>query len=221
VLEAVRIGRVVNDRVLLQDISLTVQPGQRIALVGPSGSGKTLLLRALAMLDPLNHGEIRWQHQTISGAAVPRFRSQVMYLHQRPSLLEGTVEENLRQPFLLRVHREKSFDPQRVTALLDSVDRDATFLQKKQRDLSGGESQLAAIIRAIQLDPSVLLLDEPTSALDALAVQLVESLVTRWFEEKPQQRATIWVSHDAQQASRTSTILQKIRDGRLENGAGI
>lgn len=214
-LEAIGVGRKAGDAWLLDDVSLSVCLGQRYALVGPSGSGKTLLLRSLAMLDPIDAGEIRWRGDVVVGKQVPTFRSRVVYLHQRPALLEGTVEENLRQPFSLRVHRDKQFDRARIVSLLDSMGRTNAFLSKQQRDLSGGEAQLTALLRAMQLDPDILLLDEPTAALDDDATELVESLVTNWLDRQSTDRATVWVTHDHEQARRVSATLLHIRDGRL------
>ncbi|QDU92527.1 ABC transporter ATP-binding protein [Lignipirellula cremea] len=214
-LQALGLRRTGRGRVLLEDVSLSVRGGDRIALLGPSGSGKTLLLRALGMLDPLAAGEIHWRGQPVRGNEVPRFRSQVIYLHQRPALVEGAVEENLRQPYSLRAHADKRFQRDRIVAWLESLGRDASFLAKQQRDLSGGESQLAALLRAIQLDPILLLLDEPTATLDGLAAGQVETLVEAWLNDQPTTRATVWVTHDHEQARRVSTSVLHIREGKL------
>lgn len=117
-LAAVGIHRRDADRILLQDLSVAIRGGDRIAIVGPTGSGKTLLLRSLAMLDPVDAGEIRWQEQTVSGNQIPQFRCRVIYLHQRPALVEGSVEDNLRQPFSLRVHCRKTMCRDRLVELL-------------------------------------------------------------------------------------------------------
>lgn len=191
-------------RLLLDGVSMGLEAGDRMALVGATGSGKTLLLRGLAMLDPLDGGEVLWRGQRVSGAYVPLYRSRVIYLHQRPAIVEGTVEDYLRQPFLMQVHRARHFVRRRIVSLLESLQRDESFLAKLQRDLSGGEAQLAALLRAMQLDPNVLLLDEPTAALDAATGMMVEKLIANWLEERPSERATVWVSHDMQQAQRVS-----------------
>lgn len=215
-LEANGIVRKTGESWLLNDIRLTVRASQRIALVGSSGSGKTLLLRALALLDPIDAGEIRWHGNVVLGNKVPLFRSQVVYLHQRPTLMEGTVQENLQQPFSFRVHRDKRFNRARIISLLNSLGRTETFLTKRQRELSGGEAQLAALLKAMQLDPDMLLLDEPTAALDSETTEMVESLVCCWFKEQPDARATIWVTHDAEQARRVSSAVFQVHDGRLD-----
>lgn len=217
-LEAKGLHRLAGERVLLDNISLSVQGGARIAIVGPTGSGKSLLLRSLAMLDPIDAGEVHWRGQTVHGSDIPIFRSQVIYLHQRPALVEGTVEENLRQPYLLRVHRDKHFDRERVARLLSSLGRSNSFLSQRQRDLSGGESQLTALLRAVQLDPAILLLDEPTAALDPDSTAMVESLVIEWLNEMPSYRATVWVTHDHEQSRRISNAMLHIHGGKLSEG---
>lgn len=203
------------DTRLLHDVTLSVSGGDRICIVGPTGSGKTVLLRALAMLDPLHGGEIRWQGNPVAGARIPVYRSQVVYLHQQPALDDGTVEDNLRFPFSLKVHQERSFDPERMRGWLRKLQRSERFLSKQTRDLSGGEKQLAALLRALQLDPLILLLDEPTAALDPETTQLVEQAVRSWLEEDPTQRATVWVSHDRQQVERVSLKRWEMAEGQL------
>lgn len=217
-LEAKGLRRLAGERVLLDEVSLSIQGGDRIAIVGPTGSGKTLLLRSLAKLDPLDAGDVHWHGTQVRADDIPTFRSQVIYLHQRPALVEGSVEDNLRQPLTLRVHRDKQFNRERVTKLLSTLNRDDSFLLQQQRDLSGGESQLTALLRAIQLDPVILLLDEPTAALDAASTSMVETLVAGWLDEMPMARAIVWVTHDHAQSQRVSTSVVRIHDGKLLRG---
>jgi len=201
---------------LIRDVSFAVHPGDRLAVLGPSGAGKTVLLRALAMLDPLDSGEIRWRGHAVPGGAVPSYRKQVIYLHQRPALLDGNVEDNLRHPFTLRAHHGTEFDRERVVELLGCLDRDAAFLGKSGRDLSGGEAQIVALLRAVQLDPAVLLLDEPTASLDRATAGAVEGLLDRWLAAGPGGRALVWVGHDRDQARRVTARGLYLRAGRLE-----
>jgi len=215
-LQAIRVGRRAGNHWLLQDVSLRLQGGDRIALVGPSGSGKSLLLRSLALLDPLDEGVIRWRDHGIARQQIPEYRSRIIYLQQQPALLEATVLANLKLPFELKIHRSKSFQLPRILESLNSLGRDQDFLQKHQSQLSGGEAQLTALLRTVQLDPDVLLLDEPTAALDAASTEQVETLVNHWLSESPAQRAIVWVTHDATQAQRISTSIQPIRDGQLQ-----
>lgn len=217
-LEARNIGRraPLGEDWLLRNVSLGVCQDDRVAIIGPSGSGKTLLLRALALLDPVDTGEILWKGESLADAAVPEFRRQVMYLHQRPALMEGTVEAVLRQPFDLQVHQDRQFDNDRVVDLLRNIDRDKSFLRKSTRDLSGGEAQIVALIRAIQLDPTLLLLDEPTAALDAPTAASTEQLILRWYEESASTRALVWVSHNTRQVQRVANKTLRMKAGAPE-----
>ena len=214
-LQAIEIGRRSNDVWLLQDVSAIIQPGERWAVVGPTGSGKTLLLRCLALLDPVDAGEVRWHGKPVRRDAVPLFRSQVIYLHQRPALFDGTVEQNLCEAYSLKVHHGRRYDRERIATQLKSLGQPESFLSKAQQHLSGGEQQLTALLRAIQLDPQVLLLDEPTSALDANSTAMVEQLVDDWFAERPAERALVWVTHDEAQAGRVAGGHWRMNSGRM------
>jgi putative ABC transport system ATP-binding protein len=217
-IEAAGIGR--RDRKsggwLIRDIRIEVRPGDRLGVLGPSGAGKTVLLRAIALLDPLDEGSIRWEGRVVRGEAVPGYRKQVMYLHQRPALLDGTVEDNLRHPFTLAAHSDRAFDPDRVEDCLSRLGRDRAFLAKSSRDLSGGEAQLVGLVRALQLDPAVLLLDEPTASLDPATTAAVEGVLNEWLTVGPDGRALVWVSHDAEQAWRMTARRVHLRAGRME-----
>jgi putative ABC transport system ATP-binding protein len=200
---------------LLHDLSFSIAHGERIGLLGPSGAGKTLLLRAIAWLDPVDAGVIRWNGRQLAGSLVPSYRASVIYLHQRPALGEGRVLENLRYPFTMKSHHSRTFDRARAVALLERLGRGASFLEKSIRDLSGGEAQITALVRAIQLDSDVLLFDEPTASLDSVTAQAVESLVQDWWAERPGHRAYVWVGHDLDQADRMTDRQVTLNDGRI------
>lgn len=214
-------------QILLDRVSLDVTASERVALTGPSGAGKTLLLRSLALLDPVAGGEVRWRGNAVADADVPRYRTRVMYLGQRGALLEGTVAENLRAPFALRSHAHAKYDRDRVLAWLTRLRRTEAFLDKHHVELSGGEAQITALLRALQLDPVILLADEPTSAMDAKTAKAVESIVLDWLQETPRPRvdgtpflgrALVWVSHDSEQSQRLATRSVCVRDGRIVEG---
>jgi putative ABC transport system ATP-binding protein len=199
----------------LSGICFELHAGDRLAIVGPSGAGKTVLLRALAMLDPIEEGTIHLRGRAIPREAVPIYRSEVVYLHQRPALLDGSVATNLEHPYSLKVHRTKRFDRDRIIDLLGGLGRDEGFLDKSSRDLSGGEAQIVALLRAIQLHPTVLLLYEPTASLDHGAAWAIEDLIGRWLEAGSEDRAVVWISHDRTQAQRVSTRSLTMQSGQL------
>lgn len=207
-----------SGRLLLQPFSLDVFAGDRIVLTGPTGSGKSLLLRSLALIDPVEGGGITLQGKAVHGDDVPGFRAKVAYLRQRPAMLEGTVESNLRIPFSIAAHAHRRFERDKAVRLLAAVGEGPAFMAKLARDLSGGETQLVALIRVLQLDPCVLLLDEPTSALDHDTTLAVEGVLNTWLDALPM-RALVMVTHSATQAARMGRRLLHMEGGVL-SGAG-
>jgi putative ABC transport system ATP-binding protein len=195
------LGRKVQGRWIWQNVSFEVFQGDRVAVVGASGAGKSLLLRALAGLDPAQAGRITFEGQPIERRFMPRYRAQVIYVHQRPALIEGTVEENIQQVYRWSVHHERAYDRERVLHYLTLLGRTEDFLQRPSGVLSGGEAQIVAFLRALQLSPYILLLDEPTASLDAETAQRLEALVQVWLAESSQ-RAYLWTSHDPTQIHR-------------------
>jgi putative ABC transport system ATP-binding protein len=100
--------------------------------------------------------------------------------------------------------------------LLHELGREPAFLAKSSRDLSGGEAQLVALVRAIQLEPVVLLLDEPTAALDPGTAAAVEGLLDRWLAARDNERALVLVSHDRNQTVRVTRRRLSLRAGHIE-----
>ena len=142
-LEAVDFFRTDRDtgNVLLEVPRLEFMPGERVAVQGPSGSGKSLLLRALAWLDRLDRGELRFRDRRVHHDSVPDYRRRVVYLHQSATLDGEKVEDALQTPYRLQVHREDRYDRSRAIQTLASLGRNEGFLDKNVRDLSGGESR--------------------------------------------------------------------------------
>src|SRR6185437_10919889 len=165
---------------------------------------------------PLDAGRVVWHGAAVERAAIPRYRRNVAYIRQRPALLDGTVEDNLRYPFELRAYRDVRFDRARAASLVAQAGRADDFLDKLASELSGGEAQITALIRVLQLAPEVLLLDEPTASLDPDSTRAIEALVHAWFDAQPGRHASMWVSHDRAQAARMSKRHLTMRAGVLD-----
>jgi len=205
-----------DDGWLFQDIDLDLEAGDRLALVGPTGSGKSLILRALALLDPVDRGEVLWEGRYVPDSEVPSYRSKAIYLQQRSPLVPGTVEENLQIPFELRSRSHQPFPRDEALHLLEQFGAGEDFLAKKSANLSGGERQIVGLLRALLANPTVLLLDEPTASLDRDSAAIVEQLVLAWQADSPDDRTYLWVSHDPEQVVRVTDRILKLARGRLE-----
>ncbi len=211
-----RLSKSIPGRQLLQEVSCRLRGWERVALVGASGAGKTLLLRALALLEPGVHGQVRWQGQPVAEERIPLFRSQVMYLPQQSLLICGTVWDNLQLPLRFGVHRQRQFSQEEALELLRPFGFQQRFLRQQALQLSGGEGQVVALVRACLLQPQVLLLDEPTASMDPQAAQAAVELVQRWWEQEPENRAYIWVTHNVQLAQRVGSRRWRMSSGRLQ-----
>jgi putative ABC transport system ATP-binding protein len=190
--------------ILLHPTDFALNEGERATITGPSGSGKSVFLRTLALLDACDAGYVTWRGERIARAGIPAYRRRVAYIAQRPAMLDGSVEDNLRYPYSLKTYRDVHFDRANAMRLAEAAGRGADFLDKFASDLSGGEAQIAALVRVLQLAPDVLLLDEPTASLDPASARSIEALVDAWFAAHAG-RAFIWVSHDPAQARRVAT----------------
>ncbi|WP_246151937.1 ABC transporter ATP-binding protein [Rubripirellula reticaptiva] len=200
-------------RTLLAGVDLLIVAGDAIGLVGPSGSGKSTMLRAIARLDAIDDGQIRFRGKIVTVDRVPMFRRSVVYLAQRPALVPGTVLQNLTLPFTFASATD-SFNQAKAIALLSSLGRGESILDQDASTLSGGEQQLVALVRAILVSPTVMLLDEPTASLDAALVQRFETLARQW-KDADVDRVWIWTSHDADQISRVSSKLIRLESGSV------
>lgn len=159
--------RVEHLRVLrLPPLSFQVAAGECLAVEGPSGAGKTVLLRAIADLDPAP-GQVFLDGAERTEMPAPHWRRQVRYVAAEP----GWWADTPRPTLPARTTGDK------LNRLLASVGLEDHSLDRPIGQLSTGERQRLALIRALADDPKVLLLDEPTAALDPAAAALVEELI--------------------------------------------
>lgn len=155
----------VSTHYLLRNLSFSVSPGDRIALIGASGAGKTSLLRLLNRLAEPTAGTIYFNGQAAREIPVVKLRQQVMLVPQEPKLLGMSVRTALAYPLVLR-EVSPSMVEQRVAYWSEQLQIPGDWLERDELRLSLGERQRVAIARALVAEPQILLLDEPTSALD-------------------------------------------------------
>lgn len=199
----------------LDGVSLTVAPGEFLALLGPSGSGKTTLLRALAGLEFVDSGDIIVGDRNMRD--VPARERGVGFVFQHYALFRHmTVTRNV--AFGLEV-RGRGKRPSRhaiqtrVQSLLDRLGI-GDLAQRYPEQVSGGQRQRVALARALAIEPSLLLLDEPFGALDAK----VRKSLRIWLRDLHDQLSltSIFVTHDQAEALEMADRVAVLRAGRIE-----
>jgi heme exporter protein A len=197
-----------DERPVLRDVSLRLDPGSTLAVLGANGAGKTTLLRVLATLLRPSSGSARvLGHELPRGAW--RLRGQVGFLGHEPLLYRDlTLTEAL--AFHCRLHGLTDGGPGRIAELLDAV-RLTGAADELVRNLSAGMLQRAAACRAVLQGPKLLLLDEPTAHLDPAASELVSALLG-----PAPGRTRVLVSHDVEGALAASDRALALRpDGAV------
>jgi putative ABC transport system ATP-binding protein len=174
-----------------------VEPGQALFVKGSSGSGKSTLLRILGRILSAQSGEVWLEGRPWMTITAPQWRLLVQYLPQKPIVFDGTVQENLLLPFRFKLMERKGIpSPSQIEGYLKKLKLPNGILTQSAKTLSGGEAARIALIRALLLEPQVLLLDEPTAYLDEDNRSHLLALLKEWMAEKP--RAIIMVSHNEQ-----------------------
>ncbi|EKD35506.1 MAG: hypothetical protein ACD_75C01882G0002 [uncultured bacterium] len=198
-----------NSSPALQEVSLTVQPGEFLVITGPSGSGKSTLLNLLGGLDRPSRGEVRYKGQSLAAMSegqVALLRNiSFGFIFQTPHLLvDRTVAENVTLPF----HYGKPITPgemqRRCQELLRYVDM-ADMAGRYPDTLSGGEMQRVVFARALVRKPPLIFADEPTGSLDAGNSERIMKLL----QEQTRQGCTVvMVSHDPEAVQYGSRVIR-------------
>jgi ABC-type lipoprotein export system ATPase subunit len=205
---------------VLRGISLVLDEGEALAIVGPSGCGKTSLLNLIGGLDQPDEGSIRLGGRDLAqmnAEELAAMRAEDLgFVFQAHHLLpQCTALENVLVPSLVCTDADlQGSAPERARALLDRVGLGERHDQFPAQ-LSGGEAQRVAVVRALINEPRLLLADEPTGSLDAESAQQLGDLLLEVHAE--QGTALIVVTHSNQLAERLGKQLS-LRGGRVETG---
>jgi ATP-binding cassette subfamily B protein len=198
---------------VLRDVTIHVDPGERLALVGPTGAGKSTLAKLLVRFYDPRDGTVSFGGVDLRHASLDSLRERIIVVPQEGFLFAGTVRDNIRvgRPDADSAAIDAAIAAlglrERFDALPEGLD---TEVRERGSRLSAGERQLVSLVRAALADPSVLVLDEATSNLDPGTEQAVE----RALERLTKGRTVVVVAHRLSTAARADRVAV-IDDGRL------
>ncbi|MBD3878179.1 MAG: ABC transporter ATP-binding protein [Quinella sp. 1Q5] len=191
ILEVQHVKKVFGNKLVLDNVSLTVDAGECLGIVGLSGCGKSTLAKIIARLIPSDGGKIFLCGEDITHATGNDFYRNMQMIFQTPEdsfnprrTLGASIAEPLKN-FKINAN---------VGDLLEQVGLPAAYAERYPREVSGGECQRAAIARAISINPKLLICDEATSALDVTIQAQVVVLLKRFCVEK--NIACLFITHD-------------------------
>lgn len=209
ILRSENLGRFVNGKVLVEDVTFDLRAGEVLAIVGPSGSGKSSLMRLLNRLDEPTNGTVYLEGTDYRQIDPRTLRRKVGLVTQRPYLFPGTVAQNLK--FGPAQHGEV-LPQDSIDDLLDRVGLRG-YSTRDIANLSGGEAQRVAVARTLANSPLILLLDEPTAALDEASKFGIEALLQNVVLD--QRLTCVIVTHDKAQAARLAERALVLELGRI------
>lgn len=215
-IEAQNISIGYGDKVIVDQLSITIPHGQITTLIGPNGSGKSTLIRAIAHLLPPTTGVILLDHQNIQQIKSKTFAKKIAVLPQSNQTANDlTVEELVsfgRLPYRRPLSGLTTTDHQKIEwALTQASLQD--LRQRPLSTLSGGQRQRAWIAMAVAQDTDTIILDEPTTYLDLTHQLEVMQLVKKLNEQA--HRTIIMALHDLNRAARISDQLIALKDGHV------
>ena len=201
----------------LENISLEIKAGEKIAFVGPSGSGKTTLVKLLLKFYIPDEGEITLDDKNINDLNTASYRQFFGYVPQEILLFSGTIEENIAWGNYDSTSEDifnAAKDAEALNFIAKLNDRFSTKVGEKGASLSGGERQRIAIARVLLRKPKILILDEATSSLDSLS----ESSIMETINRIGKQITTIIVAHRLSTIQNCDTIFVLMNGHLMESG---
>lgn len=226
-LQIVNLAKSFGEQEILHNINLHIKEGEFLALVGESGSGKSTLLRIIAGLEEQSSGEIRKKGIDIS-KHTPKDRNFAMVFQSYALYPHFSVEQNLAAPLIARTKKSYALPfakiwSKKARVHFESIEskvkqvahklKIAHLLDKKPRELSGGQCQRVALGRAIIREPDIFLMDEPLSNLDAKLRIHTRGEISQIHREL--NKTFIYVTHDQTEAMTMSDRIAFLVDGHL------
>ncbi len=200
-----------DNKTILKNITISINQGDYISIMGSSGSGKSTFLKLCCHLISPTEGAITYKNKSIMEYNPIELRKNIAYCFQTPYLFGDTVIDNISFPYYIRGIKA---DFQRVEELFLLFNLDKQYLRKDIKNLSGGEKQRIALIRALLFKPEMLLLDEATSALDADNALIVEDVMQSLNRGGT---TIIWVTHNPEQSKRNANKILTIESGEIKS----
>ena len=206
-----------GDKVVLDNVSLTIERGKTTVVIGPSGCGKTVLIKHLIVLLRPSSGEVYFKNRRIdelSERELNRIRTHYGFLFQGGALFDSlSVAENIMFP--IRQHcklTEPDWVAEVIKTKLAMVGLDG-FQNYYPANLSGGQRKRVALARAIALDPEVILYDEPTTGLDPIRADVINELILKLQRELGV--TTVVVTHDMTSAYKIADRIIMLHNGKI------
>ncbi|KAF2759908.1 iron-sulfur clusters transporter-like protein atm1 [Pseudovirgaria hyperparasitica] len=204
-----------QDRPILQNLSLTIPAGKKVAIVGPSGCGKSTILRLLFRSYDVKEGKILVDGQDIRDVGIDSLRRAIGVVPQDTPLFNNTIEHNIRYGNL-NASREEVVAAAKRARVHDTIEKfpDAynTMVGERGMMISGGEKQRLAISRMLLKDPPLLFFDEATSALDTHTEQGIMSNINSILKEK--ERTSVFIAHRLRTIYDSDLIIV-LKDGKV------
>lgn len=204
--------------VALTALTFAFRPYTTTVLIGPSGCGKSTVLRMLAGLVLPDSGRVIVNDVELTNANLSGLRQQMGYVIQDGGLFPHLTARDNVTLLARHLHRDNDSIKQRLTQLSDLVRLPSALLERYPRQLSGGQRQRVALMRALMLDPPLLLLDEPLGALDPITRYALQGELKSIFSQL--KKTVVLVTHDLHEAAYFADQIVLMRDGQvIQSGA--